>query len=334
MHAPPALTHALASPDTAAAFVSALYDVPHPVHCVLLNRGFNDVYEVTAAGGQRFILRISGHRGRGTPDAEAEVAFLAHLRGCGVPVAAAHPARDGQVVTRISLPDGTRTAVLFDHADGRVPNLESPRDAALQGMTLARLHDAADRWPLREIGHIRLDLDHLLHRPAHRLLHSPALSDDAKAILRPLVARLAQAVAALEPLSRTRCHGDCHGLNARLQPLATAGGEQAMLFDFDDSGFGYLAYDLAVHLWAQVSFGRRRHPVWHGFIDGYRSLRPIRRADMEAAHVFVAIRHIWLMGEFAARLDITGREPMAWLSRQGDFLLEWEAANINPRLPL
>ncbi|WP_343868168.1 phosphotransferase enzyme family protein [Caenispirillum bisanense] len=334
MQPPPSFAHAVAAPHTAAAFVAAHYAVAAPVRCALLNRGFNDVYAVTTATGDRAILRISGHRGRGDPDAEAAAAFLAHLKGCGVPVAAARPARDGRMVTGFPRPDGIRPAVLFDHAEGRVPDLDSADDAALQGMTLARLHDAADRWPQREAGRVRLDLDHLLHRPADRLLSASILTDDARAVLRPLVGRLAAAVAALEPLSRTRCHGDCHGLNARLQPGGPGGGEQAMLFDFDDSGFGYLAYDLAVHLWAQVSFGRRRHRVWHGFVDGYRRLRPIGRADLEAVHAFVAIRHIWLMGEFAARLDITGREQMAWLSRQGDFLLAWEAATIGPRLPL
>ena len=133
-------------------------------------------------------------------------------------------------------------------------------------------------------------------------------------------------------------HGDCHGLNAR---IATAGPRtggpragEATFFDFDDGGFGYLAYDLAVHLWAQVSFGRQRIAMWHAFIDGYRSVRPIAPADLDAVQLFVPIRHVWLMGEMAGRLDEWGSEGMstAWLGRQVEFLGSWEADRLSDRL--
>ena len=148
-----------------------------------------------------------------------------------------------------------------------------------------------------------------------------------------MASRLAARVAALDGLSWTRCHGDCHGLNARIATAGPRAGE-ATFFDFDDGGFGFLAYDLAVHLWAQVSFGRQRYAMWHAFIDGYRSVRPIAPADFDAVPLFVPIRHIWLMGEMAGRLDEWGSEGMstAWLDRQVEFLRSWEAEKLSDRL--
>ena len=127
--------------------------------------------------------------------------------------------------------------------------------------------------------------------------------------------------------------GILHGVNAR---IATAGlyAGQAVFFDFDDGGFGYLAYDLAVHLWAQVSFGRQRLAMWHAFHAGYRSVRPILPADEAAVPLFVAIRHIWLMGEFASHAAQWGTEMLspAWLRRELAFLLAWERDRLSPAL--
>ena len=71
---------------------------------------------------------------------------------------------------------------------------------------------------------------------------------------------------------------------------------QAVFFDFDESGPGYLAYDLAVFLWNCVLFERKDHAYWHAFVEGYRTIREISHADFEAVHLFVPIRHMWLLG--------------------------------------
>ncbi len=314
-------------------FVAAAYDLPGPLECSLVNRGFNDTFAVQAPGHGRFLLRLSGKRRRGPADVAGETAFLAHLDAAAVPVAAALPTRDGLLFTAAALPEGPRPAVLFREAVGRVPQLDAPEDARTQGLTLARIHDAADSFPGREAGRCRLNLDHLLHRQAAALSELGALAGTAREALAGLASRLAARVTALDGLTWTRCHGDCHGLNAR---IATAGPRmgEAIFFDFDDGGFGFLAYDLAVHLWAQVSFGRQRVAMWHAFIDGYRSVRPIAQADFDAVHLFVPIRHIWLMGEMAGRLDEWGSEGMsaAWLDRQVEFLRSWEAERLSDRL--
>ncbi len=249
-------------------------------------------------------------------------------------MAAPIPARTGALFTTAPLSGGPRPAVLFHLAQGRRPDLDSLEDAAAQGRTLARLHDAADRYPARETGRCRLDLDHLLHRPVAALMARDHDAPAARRDLMALAARLDAAVLRADgALTRTRCHGDTHGLNAR---IATAGryAGQAVFFDFDDGGWGYLAYDLAVHLWAQVSFGRRRHAMWHAFRAAYGAQRPVTPADEAALPVFVAIRHIWLMGEFAAQTALWGTETMsaAWLAREVAFLLVWERDMLAPAL--
>ena len=168
-------------------------------------------------------------------------------------------------------------------------------------MTLACIHDAAENFPDRETGRYRLDLNHLLHRQVAAVIELKEVKEETRRYLLELSSRLDASVGALPDLSWTRCHGDCHGVNARIVTAGPKAG-QARFFDFDDGGFGYLAYDLAVHLWAQLSFQRRRHAMWHAFIDGYRAIRPITPADFDAVALFVPVRHLWLMGEYAGRV--------------------------------
>ena len=332
LHLP--VCYATASSDAVVALVTEHYDLNGPLTCALLNRGFNDIYALSTDTGERFVLRLSGPRARGPADVEAETAFLAYLDAVNMPVAAAVPTRDGKLFTSANLPDGPRAAVLFHYAEGRRPDLDAPDDARAQGITLARLHQVADSYPGRKAGRHQLDLDHLLHRQVAEILPFCLNTPQAQYDLLSLAERLAAFVASLDgDLARTRCHGDCHGLNARIATKGPRSG-QAVFFDFDDGGYGYLAYDLAVHLWAQVSFGRQRHAAWHAFRIGYQSVRTITPEDEAAIPWFVAIRHIWLMGEWAGRTAEWGQEILssAWLDREIKFLLSWERDHLLPRL--
>ncbi len=293
----------------------------------MLNRGFNDIYLVVTATGERYVFRLSHHRARGIADVRTETDFMVHLLQSGVPVAAPVQARDGNLFVHGLSPEGVREGVLFRAVDGRVPDAASTADARANGITLARLHNAADSYrasaPL-----YRLDLDHLLHRPLARVQEfRRVVNADASSELDDIAARTAESIEAFADLTWTHCHGDCHGFNARI----TEAGD-AVFFDFDDGGPGYLAYDLSVFLWAKMSFGRKLHATWEAFVDGYRTVRPITATDYEAAHLFVVVRHIWLMGEYASRAREWGSEPVQWITRELAFLRSWEEERLGGRL--
>lgn len=327
------VTYSTPCAGAVAHYVAARYALLGPLECSLLQRGFNDSFEVRSNDGQRTVLRLSSRRARGEADVASETAFLAYLDQSGIPVAAPVPAADGTLFGVAQLPEGRRPAVLFRFAEGRTPQWDSAADARANGVTLARIHRAANGYADRNAGRYRLDLDHLLHRPLSALLGLGSLDAAAKEGFTELASRLSATVAARGDLTWTRCHGDCHGFNARILENGPHAG-QAMFFDFDDGGPGYVAYDLAVFLWARVSFQRRGHELWHKFIDGYRSIHPIAPADFEATHLFVPIRHIWLLGEWASRVNESGSErlPAAWLVKELDFLRSWERDKLSPNL--
>jgi Ser/Thr protein kinase RdoA (MazF antagonist) len=313
--------------EAIARFVSEHYALPVPLDCRLLNRGFNDVYLVIAASDERYVFRLSHHRARGIADVRTETEFLAHLAQAGVPIAAPVPTRAGALFIRGRSPEGVREGVLFRALGGRPPGAASVADARANGVTLAMLHNAADSHRASEPLY-RLDLDHLLRSPLARVREFGSVANvDVNTELERIATRTAERIEAFYDLTWTHCHGDCHGFNARI----TDAGDAAF-FDFDDGGPGYLAYDLSVFLWAKISFGRKLHAMWDAFVDGYRTVRPITATDFEAAHVFVIVRHIWLMGEYASRAKEWGTEPINWIVHEVEFLKSWEAERLANRL--
>lgn len=306
-----------------ARFLEKHYALALPLNCRMLNRGFNDVYSVVSADDQRYVFRLSHHRARGAADMKSETDFLVHLARSGVAVASPVPTRDGALFVIGQSPEGAREAVLFHALDGRAPDAASTADARANGKTLALLHNAAETFAVTAPLY-RLDLDHLLRRPLARV-RGAGIVDDAGVIARleAAAARTAERIESLGHLTWTYCHGDCHGFNARITEAGAA-----VFFDFDDGGPGYLAYDLAVFLWAKVSFGRNFHAAWHAFLDAYRSIRPVCANDLEAVQAFVIVRHIWLMGEYASRAREWGSEPVKWITREIEFLEAWEAQHL------
>ena len=327
------LGYATPSAESVAALATLQFGLPAPVRCALLTRGFNDCFELTAGDDRRYVLRISGRRLRGVADVRSETEFLRHLARNGILVSTPVATIEGSFWTSVALPQGECPVVLFDYLEGRAPDPQSLIDARAQGATLARIHNAAANFTQRTPCRYRLDLEHLLHRPLRAILALDALSAATRSGLSELAQRLAEAVAARSDLESTYCHGDCHGYNAHIVTEGPRAGEAAF-FDFDDGGPGYLAYDLAVFLWGRVSFGRREHAKWRAFVAGYRALRPQSEASLEAAHLFVPIRHIWMMGEYAARTMEWGSRsaPAEWISSQLEFMRDWEERMIQRAL--
>ena len=77
--------YSTATAESVGSFLAAWYELPGPLECALLHRGFNDSFEVRAADGQRYVLRLSCRRPRGDADVASETEFLTYLDRVGVP---------------------------------------------------------------------------------------------------------------------------------------------------------------------------------------------------------------------------------------------------------
>ena len=210
----------------------------------------NTVYEIALPGGDRAALRLHRPGYQSVAAIRSELWWTARLAEAGVPVPRPVPTKHGALVAEIA---GRAASVVSwvegaQIGDGGTP-LEAEADAvatryrALGGL-IAQMHDVTDSLTLPpDFERLRWD------RPAYagedplwgRFWENPALSSDEATLLR---AARAEADAML---ARHEAEGADFGLIhadvLRENVLIHEG--RLSLIDFDDSGFGFRAYDLA-----------------------------------------------------------------------------------------
>jgi Ser/Thr protein kinase RdoA (MazF antagonist) len=188
----------------------------------------------------------------------------------------------------------------------------APRFAHL-GAIMAAMHGQASGWtPPAGFERHSLEADGLMGaEPRWGYFWEHALfSPDEKALLLATRDRLHAALLRYGRSARTYSliHADLHPGNV----LVTATG--AAVIDFDDSGFGWHLYDIAVALVAYQD-----HPGFQAFRDaciaGYRSVREISDADLALLPMFLLIRDLAQVGWFHHRPEL-GRDASAKRHRE------------------
>ncbi|MBA4257054.1 MAG: aminoglycoside phosphotransferase [Polaromonas sp.] len=311
------------------AWVEAHYALGPVVDSEFLRRSFNQVYRLTFASGRRVVARLSADRPRGRPNVQFEAAALGHWAAQGALVANCIPAANGDVSVDVPLPEGGRPLMLFDFLEGAFTG-DAPADIQAFGRGLAHLHTAGQGYGGVASAYT-LDLEHLLWRPLQRLLQAPTVTPELRPRYQALAQRLNDRIVALGPLTQVLCHGDAHGQNNFVVD-GPNGHRQAVFFDFDEAGPGYLAYELAVYPWSQhphlpdTPLSDKTLTRWRHFLDAYRAVRPVDPADLAAIAPFMAVRQFWLLGEYAGRTAVWGSQamPTDYLQRQATVLTQWE----------
>ncbi len=282
------------------------YDINQINEGYLLQSGYNDTYIFECVDKSRWIARLSGNRPRGSANIEYEVSMLEHLSANGVPVAGPVRPRTGAAGVEVELAEGLRTLAVFHFINGDDP--ETLEDWELTGSGLAKIHNASEDYS-GPASRYTLDIDHLLRSPMKLLLQVPRLDQGISELLNKLATDIESDFKAAGDLSRIGCHGDCHGGNNFIQSNSS-NEREAVFFDFDDSGPGYLAYDLSVFLWNQLggrkSLSEKASDNWNRFLKGYEQERELAFADRKAIPIFVRMRHLLWLSERAGRRDQWG----------------------------
>ena len=316
-----------------AMLVQSHYNLGEVIESEFLRRSFNQVYRLRFASGRQVVARLCAERPRGGPNASFEAAALEHWAALGCRVARCLPAADGEVAIHAMLPEGRRALMLFEYLDGEATG-DSAEDIEALAHGLAALHTAGQS--LRGTGSIyRLDLDYLLMKPLQGLLRAPTMTAELRTQFADLGQRLHDGILALGELAQVLCHGDAHGSNNFVVP-GPGGKREAVFFDFDEIGPGYLAYELAVYPWSlyprapDVPPSDKVTTQWRHFVSAYREARPVADVDLAAIARFMAVRQFWLLGEYAGRIPVWGSQaiPTDYLRRQVGMLRAWETLEL------
>jgi Ser/Thr protein kinase RdoA (MazF antagonist) len=317
----------LLSTDALVEQILSVYHLDKPVQCYLWRYGLNDSYVVYAGEKKAFLRIYANTTNKHTQsNIQAEVNILNFLHEQGVPVATAISRHDGQTVTEIHAPEGTRYAVLFNFVESNPQRGDLTADICFQcGAALAQFHQTIDTAKQPFERHHN-DLVYLLDKPLERIRSFPPFTryekhfdylDEVSAILKQKV----------ETMPRTQptygiCHGDFMDGNTIITPDNTV-----TIIDFDFANYGWRVFDLGTFIWIHAS---HKNPSWREFqvalINGYESIRPLSPVERDMLPYFVLLRHIWLLGG-SGLLNIQ-RHGIEWL--MGDafdnfvaFIREW-----------
>jgi Ser/Thr protein kinase RdoA (MazF antagonist) len=298
----------------------------------LVSLAENVTFKVTDRAGDAYVLRLHRPGYHTLGELVSERAWIRALAEAGIDVPTPVPARDGRdyVPVTIEATGEQRFAGMLRWTEGRLLShvLAETADPGVVedyfrqlGALTAAMHNQASAWrPPAGFTRHALDRDGLMGDAPHwgpfwehRSL-SPAerrLLLEARAYMREKLDRLSR-----DPSVYSLIHADMHPGNILVD------GDRLTVIDFDDAGFGWHSYDIAVVLTYYQSKPNARE-IECAFLEGYRATRPPTDETLSLIPMFRLIRWMASIGWFHERPEL---EPSPVLEERKAWVLERCAA--------
>lgn len=259
----------------------------------LINLSENHTFRIDMPDGRRFALRLHRPRYQSRTAIGSELSWLEAITDqTEIPVPRPIPGADGEIVQEVA-PE--RFAALFAFEKGEAPS----EDGDLTGLftTLGRyaatLHRHARDWkqpekfvrPIWDAGGI-LEPD----GPWGDWRKAPHAEGETLETLEALDARLREDL---------RAYGtdiDRFGLihaDMRLANLLVDG-DDVLLLDFDDSGYGWFLYDLAASL-SFIETSQQLPGLIRAWLMGYLEVRTLKPEDIRMIDAMILLRRMALL---------------------------------------
>lgn len=264
------------------------YKIDKVISCQFWNRGLSDVYIVETLT-QRYILRVSHCHWRSCSDIDFELELLDFLRQRQLPVSYPLRTKHGQLSIELNAPEGHRYAALFTYAPGRVAlgDLNLAQSQKL-GETVAQIHKAG--MDFHSYSHRQpLTLEYLLDESLEAIAPFIEHRSDDLDYLREAIEQIEHQLHDFpqEPPFWGICWGDPHSGNAHF-----TSDREVTLFDFDQCGYGWRAFDLGKFLQVAMRTGIG-HNVREAFLNGYQSVQALTKLELDSLQAFTQTAHIW-----------------------------------------
>lgn len=280
------ITYSTLAPQALVDRVLSRYAVGEITSCVFWMRGLSDIYLVEA-GDRRYVLRVSHAHWRSHAEIEFELELLAFLHKNHIPVAHPLSTLDGKLAIEISALEGKRYASLFSYAAGQVAVGDLNKlQAQRLGETLARLHKTAQNFHC-PADRPHLTVNYLLDDSLREL--APFLKISARSYINEAIAQIKEQLRHLpkELPIWSVCWGDPHSGNVHFTET-----NEITLFDFDQCGYGWRAFDIAKFL--QVTLQAGISPsVRKAFLQGYQSTEPLEEIELKCMQPLIQVAQIW-----------------------------------------
>jgi Ser/Thr protein kinase RdoA (MazF antagonist) len=278
----------------------------------LASRSENVVFKVTTPQTD-YALRLHRPGYNTLAELQAEIAWTDALRASGIHVPRHLPTRDDRAYAEVTLA-GTTTRVqagMIEWIDGaslgtslETATLAETVDCFDQlGAVIAATHNQATQWsPPEGFVRRRWDADGLVGPDPlwGRFWEIPELEGPDRNVLLEARDRLHETLSAYGcPADEfSMIHADLHPYNVLVDDSTV------QVIDFDDCGYGWHAYDLAV---ASYNYreNERFDDIERALIDGYHSVRPLSDKAIGLLPAFYLVRSLISLGWINARPELS-----------------------------
>jgi Ser/Thr protein kinase RdoA (MazF antagonist) len=294
-----------------------------PAQLALVTVSENVTFKVTNAD-RAYVLRLHRPGYHDIDELNSERVWIRALAEAGIDVPMAVLTTDGQEYTRVFIPaTGEHRYVGLAHwTDGEL--LESVMRHTTEvavldgyfeqlGALCAAMHNQASGWAVpRGFKRHALDEDGLLGDAPFwgRFWEHPALEPDERRLLLHTRARVREVMQRFgrHPSTFSLIHADLHSGNLLIA------GDVLTVIDFDDAGFGWHAYDIAVALIRyrdEPGFAEHQQ----AFARGYRAVRALPDEVLQLVPMFLMVRDMVILGWIHARPEL-GRRDIDGIKRR------------------
>ncbi|NOX73221.1 MAG: phosphotransferase [Alphaproteobacteria bacterium] len=295
----------------------------------LISHRENAVFAVTLGNGQKAALRLHRPGYNSAPEIKSELWWTRALAGAGFPAPAPIATEtgapilhlpDGQIATMIEWVEGAQIGETGTALAGNLP-AQTTLYRRL-GDLLAELHTTSDAFSLPSDFQRRdWNLEGFLGEAPlwGRFWENPLLDETN----RPLI--LAARQKAFEELTAFAPNADYGLIHAdALRENVFRTGDRLTLIDFDDAGFGFRMYDLAVAL-SQSTMDDNFEALKAALLEGYARHRPLSPHDIEHFTLFITLRAFASFGWIMPRLkpdDPAASRYLLWVTRAAETYLK------------
>jgi len=282
----------------------------------------NITFRVDPDDGPPLVLRLHRSWYHNLEELISERQWTRALRDRGINAPVAVPAPDGHdyVLVKDSVSGEARYAGVSEWVEGEILGHviakgsagtgDSARDFTRDfarhfrrlGQLAARIHNQASGWqPPAEFTRHSLDADGFMGPSPFwgPFWASPELAASERTRLEHLRDAVHDRLSKLGtgPADYSMIHADLHLRNLVVD------GERLHIIDFDDAGFGWHMYELAVGV-----FDFQGHPRFSEIVDavfeGYREVRPLPAESSALLPLFLLVRTLALIGWLADRPEV------------------------------
>jgi len=265
-----------------------------PAHIDAVSQSENIVYKVISTDGLAYALRLHRPGYHSLGELISEQIWIEALRKTGLNVPHSLRSHQGDYFVAVDCGDTIRYAGLIDWFDG-LPLNEIPKHhqapvnpLAYLGQTCARMHNQATQWqPPAEFERHEFNIEGFFGcKPFWgRFWEVPDLSETEKTkflIIRDQLIALLTAYG--QPADTySMIHADMHEGNVMVSH------NDFLLIDFDDAGFGWHQYDIAVALFNHAE-SNNYETLKDTLIRHYRQIRNLSDDDLALLPYFILIR--------------------------------------------